>query len=497
MLLESFLTALQENLPGFNKQPADQQRNLANLIWECDEKHLQHKKYEGYAWFSSETLREKFGRGVFNQLNKELRIFRTTHWSLERHYTIGYKLYSNVQKIKTDYLDSEDTKPSRIIRGVSKDKETGIDKFICMQTPPRAIAYRGAGNRIASGWSNGAFKSLVPVNIAKLLETKERLRAFQDRYLKSLQGLDAATALVALALAPHNIHRTINGINKILRLANTDIEGAQGKVIHHYIQCSTGRLFAEGVTIQTTPRLIKHAALPGLWEYDFINCHYAIFKQLATREGIECPAIDAYIRTAKATKATREQIAADINITIDEAKECLIALIYGANSFHYRDADIPTLIGLDKSKALIKHPDYSAIREDVRAGRKPILKHWPVKRSQYMNAMRVPIEEYEKPNRKTPAKKILSHLIQGIETKMLNVVFQVYAGEMILLQHDGFATRSKLDKADIEQLVKDGAGFDIRVKEWRIRTEASELKLINKFLAFKQPKGRRKRGRHK
>jgi len=265
-------------------------------------------------------------------------------------------------------------------------------------------------------------------------------------------------------LTQDNIHRLINLTNQILKLANNDIE--QGSVIHIYHQCSTGRLFATGITIQSTPRLIKHAALHGLWEYDFKNCHYAIFQQLVNKESIKCSAIDAYLQN---TKTTREQIAEEIGIPIEEVKKCLLALIYGANSFEWKDASIPKLIGVNKAKALSKHPQYSAIRKDVLTGRKAILKHWPAPRGQYKNAMGITIQKYEASGKKTPAKKILAHLMQGIETQMLNTVYQEHAKELILLQHDGFASKSRLNKVDIEQLVKDKTGFDIGVKEWRTK----------------------------
>jgi len=466
VLLESFLTALQENLRNFSKQPADQQWNLANLIWEHDPKHHQHKKYVGYTTISYKKLERMFGHNGFNKLNKKLKIFRVTKYrwhedNKKSGYTKGYQLTNKVAQIKLDYLNSENTEPSCILRSNGKR----------MLTPPMPIASRGASNRIVNQWNNEAFNALVPVNTTKLIEVREKLYSFLDKYFWTLADIDVVASLVAAYNAPRNIWHTINLINQILKLANNDIE--KGSVIHTYKQCSTGRLFAQGITIQSTPRLIKHGALDGLWEYDFVNCHYAIFNQLANKEDIECTAIGTYLRT---TKTTRERIAEDVGIEIDEAKECLLAILYGANSFEWKDASIPTLIGPDKSKALIKHPDYSAIHKDIHAGRKPILKRWPVKRSQYMNAMNITIQDSES------AKRILAHLIQGIETKMLNTVFHAYPGELILLQHDGFASKSKLNKGDIEQLVKDKTGFDMRVKEWRIGTGTSRYNAEMKFL---------------
>ena len=54
-----------------------------------------------------------------------------------------------------------------------------------------------------------------------------------------------------------------------------------GKIAHEYVMCGTGRLFAKGISLQSAPKIIKQCALPGMWEYDFSNCHFTIIKQLA------------------------------------------------------------------------------------------------------------------------------------------------------------------------------------------------------------------------
>lgn len=54
---------------------------------------------------------------------------------------------------------------------------------------------------------------------------------------------------------------------KIVALASTDVAGS-GFVMHQYVESGSGRLYAQGVNLQTAPRLVKQAALHGLWEYD-------------------------------------------------------------------------------------------------------------------------------------------------------------------------------------------------------------------------------------
>jgi len=479
ILLDSFLEALQENIPGFYEQPGDKQRHLANLIWEHDSKYLQHKKYSGYMSIHYKTLDEMFGRGGFRPLNKKLKIFDVTeHW-LEGEYTKGYKLTDTVARIKTDYLNSDNKKLNRLIRS----------NGTYMKKAPRAIASLGKDKRIVNKWNNEDFDSMVPINIEKLETLKQNSQALLNDYDKKLLGNDRLALLLSYYHPADNIHRCINVISQILKLAHNDIK--KGSVMHLYKQCGTGRLFADGTNIQSAPREVKQAALCGLWEYDFKNCHYAIFKQMANNVGIECPTIDNYLQY---TEALRECLAFDLDMSIDEAKKCLLAILYGANSFEWHKAKIPKLIGPERAKALIKHPHYSAIQKEILQGRKAILKQWDVKREKYKNAMGIPIQQQRKNKKgkmtKTPPKEILAHLIQGIEVKMLNAVYHEYPKELKLLQHDGFASKSKLDKDAIEQLLKDKTGFDMDVKEWHIRTEVGEYKAIEKFFQGKPRKRR-------
>ena len=113
-----------------------------------------------------------------------------------------------------------------------------------------------------------------------------------------------------------------------------------------------------GINLQTVPREIKQVALHGLYEYDFENCHYAILHQLAAKHGLECPAIAHYL---KYKRPVRKQIVDDIGLSLDEAKRCLIALIYGARYSHRHEDAIPAAIGKAAALQLYKHPLFKRI----------------------------------------------------------------------------------------------------------------------------------------
>jgi len=446
LLLDSFLRKLRRDIKDFGKLDKDIQHHFGKLIWEFNDKHLQHSKYMGYISITYQELYGKFGR-LFLTLNDKLNIFHITEWSKERKYTKGYKLKDPIKKIVQSYLSYTS---NRIDRLVSSDGNY-------LRTPPKAVASKDTKGVTRSQWKTNKFRTLVPVDIETLKQVKKEFRRFQRVYESGTWNED----LFFTFERPEQIYHCIEVINKILKLANTDL--GKGYVIHRYFECKTGRLYAKNINLQTTPRLIKQAALHGLWEYDFKNCHYAIFKQLANRIYIECPAIDDYLHNKE---KIRKQIAKDISISLDDAKTCLIAIIYGANSFAWEEASIPELIGVDKSKMLIKHSWYKAIFEEVNEIRPEILNQWPSKgRTTYLNTAGKRIKQSE------PERKILAHLVQGVEAWLLNIVLDKHQEDIVLLQHDGFASKTRLDPAAIKKLLEKQTGFNMPLKEDEIQLE--------------------------
>ena len=61
--------------------------------------------------------------------------------------------------------------------------------------------------------------------------------------------------------------------------------------------------------------------------------------------------------------------------------------------------------------------------------------------------------------------KELAHILQGLESQMLLACIQ-YAGEsVVLLQHDGFATSTRLNMAELRVAIRGVTGLDIDMEE--------------------------------
>jgi hypothetical protein len=216
--------------------------------------------------------------------------------------------------------------------------------------------------------------------------------------------------------------------------------------------------------------------LHGLYEYEFENCHYTILHQLAARHGLECPAIAHYLKNKR---PVRQQIVDDIGLSVDEAKKCLIALIYGARYSHRDEDAIPAAIGKAAALQLYKHPLFNALKEDVANAGTHIIGKWPRKRKSFINDFgkglledgreaQGNLKELPKPS---PA-QILAHLLQGIEAKMLGAVRQIYGDKILLLQHDGFASSVKLDTSKMKQAILTATGYTMAIEESKIALDA-------------------------
>ena len=131
------------------------------------------------------------------------------------------------------------------------------------------------------------------------------------------------------------------------------------------IQCksTSGRLYAQGVSLQVAPRDIKRTALNGQWEYDIENAHFDIFTQMAAAHGLDCPHIRHYTTNKQ---AVRSMLACELGLTIDQVKACLLSAMYGARASERGANAIPHAIGQEKSRALYRHPIFRDILTEIR-----------------------------------------------------------------------------------------------------------------------------------
>lgn len=442
----AFVRMLRKHSPALKQERVEVQQAIAYLVWVSPSYSREHKELEGYMSITYQELDSHFGRGEFKALNERLGIFSVTpNWWSEQSATKGYKLKTDLKEAVAKYLAGwrRRSKGSNALVGMDGKQLHAI---------PQAVACKDMKGITAKAWNRAAVKNLVPVDMPRLIQ-----------YYKALERmLDDPQADIFYSRNMKTVQYNLDIIGRLMELAK-DHEG-QRCVTQRYIEVESGRLYGKNINLQTVPKEVKQVALHGLWEYDFSNCHYSILHQLAAQNGIECLTVGHYLQNKK---QVRSQIVDEVGIAEGDAKTCLIALIYGARFSTYYKAAIPKVVGKKAADKLYLHPLFVALHDDVTKAREGIISQWPRSRLRLQNAYGKWISEKDKDE-----SQILAHLLQGIEAKMLEAVRKLYPNEILLLQHDGFASSVRLDMNKMVLAVEEATGYRMKILEDRISLAA-------------------------
>jgi len=464
-LPDRFITMLAQGIHGYGAESPQVQFQLTQLILSASKKTRQHKDIEGATAISYQELYKRFGRGKFKQINQRLNIFESTpNWWHSKGFTKGYWLTDPVIEIKKKFLDSKPKQSSFVYEDGS-----------VMHNIPQAIAAKSFSGHTAK--NKGQIEALTPVNADNL---RMYARALQ-KYLDHMATGAGHTPDMFTSPHPAMIERYRDRLERsqmILHYLMTDV-GQNKYLPHRYEEGSTGRLHTIGsVSLQNSPREVRQAAMQGCWDYDFENCHYQIFSHLAHKAGCDPVAIDDYL---KRKKQIREQLTADIGADIGSIKQCLIALIYGAENSAYWDAAIPRVLG-KRVKKFESHPIIQGIRADLEQCTDSVISNYPVSRvNKITNDMGLTIHT------SAGDKSVLAHILQGMEARMLQVCRLKLGNKIVLLQHDGFATTTKVSIPPLKKAIYEATGIRMQISEELLQTPAHLIAEIPKRQLPYQP----------
>jgi len=439
--VDGMVRMLRRVRPQFKAEAPEIQHAIASLIWQASSRSREHSRYEGAVFFTYQELEKKFGRGALLAINERLEIFEVFRDDYTKSHTRGYKLKPDIVIAQKNML--------KYIRTHRPAVRLLLEDGRYMRSVPEAVASKDMSGITASKWDGAKQILPTPVDIDRLRELLQWL----ERQIKS------NTKDLFSAVDVESLRRLEEVAGKILAMANLDIEGIGGLVIHHYVEADSGRLYAQNINLQAAPRLIKQTALHGLWEYDIENCHYSIFGQMAQRLGFEAENIKSYLAHKK---ETRQGIADRMDITFEQAKVCLLAIMYGARASEFHDNAIPDAIGKAAAQRLFKDAVFKGIHEDIKKGRQIILAAQPSSRATICNAVGKTISDQES------APKRLAHLIQGVEASILKEILKLYSADLVLLQHDGFASKRRLDISLMERAIHDNTSYCMKLEEEQI-----------------------------
>jgi hypothetical protein len=226
-----------------------------------------------------------------------------------------------------------------------------------------------------------------------------------------------------------------------------------------YVESSQGRLYSEGpITLQGCVRELRRAVLRGCWDCDVENCHWSILSQLAGREAIETPHIKDYLDNKK---SFRRQIAADLEICIDDAKSVLIALVYGARlavpNRRFTGAIEERITAYSMYRAA-NHRMLLNLQSDVAKARTAVVASpafTNIKRGYIVNDAGRQLKIAG-----ATANEQLAHILQGAESKILQACMESCSG-IVIIQHDGLTTRARIEVDSLSEVVERKTGYRV------------------------------------
>lgn len=230
-------------------------------------------------------------------------------------------------------------------------------------------------------------------------------------------------------------------------------------MLHRYREIGSGRVYAVGGSnLQNCYLVLREVAMAGMYDIDIENCHYSILAQMAASHGYKCTEIQLYLDNKK---HLRESFAAEFGISVQQVKDALIALIYGARlSVRANDALPKIFNNLVLVSKIYMNTKFVALRNDIDGARKVVLKSQKVSRRTIKNARGLIIRMDESNERQQ-----LAHLLQGVEVSALEAAYRLYPTEIVLLQHDGFAATQPLETKRIESAILDATGYQLKVEQ--------------------------------
>lgn len=468
------LKILNEHIPGFKDEKYAFE--IAWMLWSITDPVRQHRNYPNALWLGTDELRAMFGEVKnFKNANRDPRcryfsIFRHRNNTLSRHdaFTNGYEPTPWMQKA----LDLA------IMSG-----ETGelVDKRGRSQTVP-SLAIRSTDTRghALVRWRGVNVPSIIPVNtenLERLLEKWTTILALRSDP-KAFISLLERYALREQALARARLQTQL----LITQSRNTR---HPGKVYIRYVLHDSGRLYAEGLNLQSCKREVRQTALAGFWDIDISTCHFTIMAQMAARFGYRCAALESYIANKT---AVRREIAEKIGVFPSTAKRIINAIGYGARESTSSENAIPELIGKDRAKALYSLKLYRDLKGDVDAATEVILSNQSTKRGLLVNLANRAISVLTDTGKRVKKPTLMAHLLQGVEAAALEAAVRASPGKVLLLQHDGFTANEPIDPELLRSAVLQSTGFDLTFDVEKIEMPLEDLALESSFnKKFEEP----------
>jgi hypothetical protein len=436
--------------------------------------YYQHKVFKETTSVSYKVLTNWFGRDYHKYT--DILLEYTEVWSKSQGYTRGWKLKDDTRKVLDDYFTKE-------VRQKEVNRMLGLDGKVIKQLSDAGI-YRVTDNigrrmRKEEKLENN-IHSIIEINFDNVQNCLDIIRQVMDSgYIKN-GNLNKWTKGF-LNKSPGELKDYRNVLREIRDISDTEWL-PKGKMYQHYYETSTGRVYSTGHnSLQRMRKLIRNVILGGVgyWDYDIQNCHYTLLNHLVEYYGLKsCNSFDEYIKNKV---KIRNNLSKDLGVELSVIKECIIAVMYGCSKVNRDGNKLTDLLGKQKQILLVENTFIKELFEDRNRVVKDIiditdkenkkynfLKIYGKTKRYYQNIRNKRLYLIDKEGKKVKQNQILGHILQGMESKILDVCMGIELGKLRVLIHDGFVTEGRIDEKQYSNVVKNELGISVRFDKQKL-----------------------------
>ena len=389
-------------------------------------------------------------------INKTVEAFERSSERRVKGTLNGFQLSPKIQQLVDDWFE----KP---IEAISESK--GMVNRNGESAQEIASTYGGAIIRdISSTPKSINVNELIRIDINSLIEHKEELtkttqddkkrRGGDEEALGGVKVKHTSTTLASNGFTEESNRQRISEINRLLVTAR---EQNSPLIPVFYKEAKTGRYTAQSAILQGYHRSVRYAALRGCYEYDLEAAHQNLLVQLLDREKVNFPELDVVREYVSNKQGTREQLATDLNTSIDTVKEIIQALTYGAQLTNNKRQKIYEACEGDTQ--LIERVINNSWLKKLASTFKIAHKHLVGDTKMIKNAVGIEREIETKA-------KAMAHILQGYERLILDVLItNSEPNDVALLVHDCIVYYTPKSTAELSRIVKESTGFDLEFSE--------------------------------
>jgi len=431
--------------------------------------YYKHRVFQTRSSIHYKTLEKWFGEDYHSIT--DILLEYTDTWSKELGYTRGWSLLPSTRKILDDYFSKE-------VRQKETNRILGLDGKILSKLPEHGIVRTNdmSGRRMLKEEKfNNNLHSVVKINFDNIQNCIDVIREIKDTGSIGKDNYNKWTKkLLCKDLTPDELTDRRNTLVDLRHIADTELL-PKGSIYQHYFEVDSGRVYTQGNTsLQQTYKEIREIVLGGLgyWDYDIRNCHYTIMNYLTDYFGIgKCDSFDEYTNNKKHIRKT-----ISLQLDVDEiiVKKILIAILYGCSKRIKEGNQITDTIGEKKHAELLTNPFISLLfsdRDRLSKGildrvvseplKHPYLQIHGKKKIYYQNIRHKKLNYYDEEGETQYTPKVMAHILQGIESKMLDICLGVSPGELKVLIHDGFITEGRIDESKYIKKIEEETGISV------------------------------------